>query len=471
MMDDTLEFSCSNGRLNALHRNILWGWRGNSVEIPTDCPQRDERLGWLGDAQVFIGTAAYLQYVGGFFAKWLRDLSAEQREDGGVPHVVPDAFGPQLGPRNIAKSGHSAAGWADAAVVCPWIVYLRYGDERLLREQYPSMRAWVEHVRSTARDGLIWDSGFQFGDWVALDAEEGSFFGATPSGFVATAYYAYSAGLLALAAEALGEDRDADEYRDLHGGIRTAFRAEFLSGSGMPIARTQTAYVLSLAMGLVRPEHRDRAAAELADLISGNGGHLTTGFLGTPLICRALSENGRLADAYQLLLRQDYPSWLYPLTKGATTIWEHWDGIKPDGTMWSPAMNSFNHYAYGAVGQWMYETIGGLSPDPQGPGFKSFRIAPRPGGGITCCRVSYNGPYGIITLDWRVEGGEFEMACSIPPNSTATLTLANVDGTSCSGEEAAGGGVAFADAAGGAEAKLGPGTWKIRCPDFSGGPR
>ncbi len=425
-MESSLEFECSHELLNRLHHNIEWGWRGNAVDIPTDCPQRDERLGWTGDAQAFIGTASYLMGVGPFFRKWLRDLASEQLPDGGVPFVIPDILTPVITREPKIKESHSSTGWGDAATVCPWTIWERYGDARLLEEQYPSMRAWVEYIRAKAGNNLIWNTGFHFGDWVALDAKEGSYFGATPNDLTATAYFAYSTDLVAKAAEVLGKKKDAASYRKLHREIVAAFRTEFITTSGRLAARTQTAHVLALVLGLVPEARRERAVADLAALLAENGGHLTTGFLGTPWICRALSENGRLDLAYALLLKEDYPSWLYQVTKGATTVWEHWDGMKPDGSLWSADMNSFNHYAYGAVGQWMYETIGGLSVDTEdgdGAGFKSVLIRPQPGGGIDRCRIAYRSAYGLIRSEWKIEGGVFSLEVEVPPGTTARIVL------------------------------------------------
>ncbi len=458
-MEPSLSFACSNPLLNQLHHNLLWGWKGNALDVPTDCPQRDERLGWTGDAQVFIGTATYLTHAAPFFRKWLRDLASEQREDGGVPYVVPDVL-PAPAPEDAnIRSTHSSTGWGDAAVICPWTIYSRYGDLRLLRELYPSMKAWVEYIRAHAEGGLLWNSGFHFGDWVALDAKEGSYFGATPNDLTATAYYAYSSGLLARAADALGEADEAAKYRALRASIAAAFQEEFITPSGRLVSRTQTAHVLALAFDLVPAHQRARVIRDLAALLAENGNHLTTGFLGTPVLCRALAEGGRLDLAYTLLLREDYPSWLYQVKQGATTVWEHWDGIKPDGSMWSPNMNSFNHYAYGAVGEWIYATVGGIAPDPDSPGFRSFILAPRPGGGITHAQTTYEGPYGTIGLEWRLEGERFELDARVPPNSTARIVLDGVAAQSVTGIED----VVFHDSDGAATSTVGSGRYHFAC--------
>ncbi len=458
-MQQALSFECSNELLNRLHHNILWGWKGNALDLPTDCAQRDERLGWTGDAQVFIGTATYLSAAATFFRKWLRDLASEQLPDGGVPFVVPDVLTDLSEKEPMFGGGHSSTGWGDAAVVCPWTVYLQYADLALLREQYPSMKAWVEYIRANAEQGLVWNSGFHFGDWVALDAKEGSYFGATPNDLTATAFYAYSTGLLAGSAEALGESADASEYRSLHELIVAAFRKQFITPDGKITAPTQTAHVLALVFGLVPAEQRSGVARDLVGLISENGGHLTTGFLGTPFICRALAENGHLDAAYELLLKNDYPSWLYQVTKGATTVWEHWDGIKPDGTMWSPNMNSFNHYAYGAIGQWIYSTIGGISPDPSDPGFHTVIFSPKPGGGINSAATRYEGPYGSIALSWKLDGDRLTLDAEVPPNSNGRIIL---DGVRSGGVETSNA-VAFADVSGAAVAEIGSGPHRFTC--------
>jgi alpha-L-rhamnosidase len=420
-MEETGAFESSSELLNKLHQNIVWGLKGNFVDIPSDCPQRDERMGWTGDAQVFIGTAAFLMGVDPFFRKWLRDLAADQTAEGGVAHVVPNVLVEAVSPDGWLMPTHSATGWGDASTICPWTIYARYADRGLLEEQYPSMRAWVECIRAQARDGLLWDSGFHFGDWVALDAKEGSYFGATPNDFTATAFYAKSAGILAKAAAVLGRDADAKEYATLRDRIVEAFRREFFSPSGRIAVRTQTACVLALDFGLAAPSHRDRVRDTLIALIKENGGHLVTGFLGTPYLCRALADAGALDAAYALLMREEYPSWLYQVRKGATTVWEHWDGLKPDGTMWSPDMNSFNHYAYGSIAEWLHSTVAGISADEDQPGYRHILFRPRPGGGLTRAKASLKTVYGPASIEWRIEGNLLAIEVLVPHNATATL--------------------------------------------------
>jgi len=426
-MEPTGSFTCSNELLNQLNHNILWGLKGNFVDVPTDCPQRDERLGWTGDAQVFISTACYLMDTALFYKKWLRDVKAEQLENGGIPYVVPDVLTNNLGNDKIVKDQqqHSATGWADAAVICPWTVYLSYGDVEVLKEQYETMKNWVEYIRARANNGLIWDTGFHFGDWVALDAKEGSYFGATPNDLIATAYYAYSTQILAKAAGILGKHEDQIVYEKLHSEIVEAFRNEFYTPFGRLAARTQTAHILALMFNLTPDEHKNRTIKTLLDLLRENTGHLTTGFLGTPYFCHVLSENGQLDAAYDLLLKEDFPSWLYQVKMGATTIWEHWDGIKPDGTMWSANMNSFNHYAYGAIGEWMYKVIVGINPDSLVPAYKGIVIKPRPGGGLTHAKGELKTLYGSVTVEWAIKDGQISVCVEIPHNTKAHLILPN----------------------------------------------
>ncbi|MCL2322436.1 MAG: glycoside hydrolase family 78 protein [Oscillospiraceae bacterium] len=414
-------FSCSNQLINQLQSNITWGLKGNFLDIPTDCPQRDERLGWTGDAQIFISTASYLYNVLPFFRKWLHDLALDQRPDGGVPFVIPDLFNTFKGDPNI-KENHSSCGWGDAAVIIPWTLYECFGDERLILEQYPSMKVWVEYIRSQA-NGNLWNTGFHFADWVALDAKEGSYIGATPRDLCATAYYAYSTELVAKAANLIGELEDAKNYSKLHADIAKAYQDEFFTNTGRLAARTQTAHILSLMFGLTPDKFIHRTVETLVKLIEENDGHLVTGFLGTPYFCHALSQNNRLLEAYALLEREDYPSWLYQVKMGATTVWEHLDGIKPDGSMWSADMNSFNHYAYGAIGDFIYKVVAGINHLEAG--YKRILIAPKPGGSLTWAKAELNTPYGLVCSHWKLEDGKFTLNVKIPPNTTAEIELPN----------------------------------------------
>lgn len=458
-MEQTGSFSCSNQLVNQLQHNILWGLKGNFVDVPTDCPQRDERLGWTGDAQVFIRTACYLMGTEPFFKKWLRDLKAEQLENGGVPFVIPDVLTGAMKNDKMVHDDHSSTGWGDAAVICPWTVYQCYGDRRILEEQYSSMKGWVEYIRSHAQNGVLWNTGFHFGDWLALDAKEGSYFGATPNDLVATAFYAYSTELLAKSAAVLGNKPDAEEYSQLHAAIVKAFQDEFFTPSGRLAVRTQTAHILVLMFGLVPEEHRARTVDTLIALLDENGGHLMTGFLGTPYFCHVLSRNGKLDAAYSLLLKDDYPSWLYQVKKGATTIWEHWDGIKPDGSMWSADMNSFNHYAYGAIGDWLYRVVAGLDTDPDVPGYKRILMRPQPGGELTHAQAEYMSVYGKAAIKWSIKGSNMIVDVIVPHNTTAHVTLPGASPETVSAE-----GVSFTACPGGAEAEIGSGIYRFSYP-------
>jgi len=412
-MEPTGEFKTSDPLINQLQHNIVWGQKGNFLDVPTDCPQRDERLGWTGDAQVFARTAAFNFDVAGFFTKWLRDLAVDQRKNGAVPHVIPDVIG-----------GSASAGWADASVIIPWTMYLNYGDIGLLRNQYPSMKAWVEYMRKAAGEEYLWNSGFHFGDWLAFNTTRSDYPGATTDkDLIATAFYGYSTGLLARAAEVLGYSDDSALYSAQLNRIKEAFNREFVTPGGRLSSNTQTAYALALQFDLLPEEKRAQAADRLARDIESFGDHLTTGFLGTPYLCHVLSRFGHLDKAYALLNQKTYPSWLYPVTQGATTIWERWDGLKPDGTFQDPGMNSFNHYAYGAIGEWLYRVVAGIEIDPEHPGYKHFYIQPHPGGGMTSAHASLKSPYGRIESNWNLEGTYFSLMVRIPPNTTATVRL------------------------------------------------
>lgn len=410
-------FETSNALLNQLQRNIVWGQRGNFLDVPTDCPQRDERLGWTGDAQVFSPTAAFNMDVSGFFAKWLGDVAADQKPSGAIPFVIPDVL--QLNEQNIPGS----SGWADVAVIVPWNMYQAYGDTALLARQYPSMRKWVEYERGQAGPTFIWSTGWHFGDWLAFQTTRPDYPGATTDkDLIATAYFAHSTDLLSRAAAVLGNANDAHEYQSLFERVRAAFQHEYLTSTGRLTSNTQTAYVLALDFNLVPDSLRTSAAARLAEDVEKMG-HLTTGFLGTPALTRMLSENGHLDAAYKLLLNENYPSWLYEVKQGATTIWERWDGRKPDSTFEDPGMNSFNHYAYGAVGDWMYRVVAGLSDDSARPGYKHIIVQPRPGGSLTYAKASLVTMYGEAASSWRLDGTQFVVAVTVPPNTDATISL------------------------------------------------
>jgi alpha-L-rhamnosidase len=413
-------FETSSVLLNQLQRNIRWGQKGNFVDVPTDCPQRNERMGWTGDAQAFARTAAFNYDVAAFFTKWLRDVAADQYANGSVPHVIPDALTREGNP------AAGAAGWGDAAVIIPWTLYLTYGDRRILEEQYASMARWVAYMGQRAGADSIWDGDFQFADWLAYTApsrEARSYPGATTSkDLVATAFFAHSTDLLARIARVLGRGEDATRYAADFDRIRSAFRAEFVSERGRVGDASQTAYVLALQFDLLDDDQRPIAARRLAEEVRTRK-HLTTGFLGTPYLCHVLSRYGYLDEAYMLLNREEYPSWLYPVKQGATTIWERWDGQKPDGTFQDASMNSFNHYAYGAIGEWMYRVMAGLDVDEAEPGYKHILIQPRPGGGLASVSAAHDTPYGKASSAWTRAAGRFELTVEVPPNAWATLRL------------------------------------------------
>jgi len=412
-MLQTGTFACSDTLVNQLQHNIQWGQRGNFLDVPTDCPQRDERLGWTGDAQVFSMTAAFNFDVAAFYTKWTKDITADQLSDGKVPHVIPD----------VLKGGGGSTAWADVALIVPWTVYRIYGDKRILEQQYSSMKGWVEYMRNRAGDDNLWTGDKHFGDWLAFATTHSDYPGATTEkDLIATAYYCYSTGLLARIAGIIGNKTDEAEYTALAKAIKKAFNAEFVTPNGRLVSHTQTAYALALSFDLLPENLRVNAADYLAEDVK-KFGHLTTGFVGTPLLCSTLSSIGRDDLAFMLLMRKEYPSWLYPVTQGATTIWERWDGQKPDGTFQDVGMNSFNHYAYGAIGEWLYNHVAGINADPENPGYKHIILSPHVGGGLTNADAKFMSMYGRIKSAWKIDGQDFVYEVSIPANTTASVTL------------------------------------------------
>jgi alpha-L-rhamnosidase len=412
-------FECSDPLLNRLHENVVWSMRGNFLDIPTDCPQRDERLGWTGDIQVFAPTATFLYNTAGFLQSWLSDLAAEQADAGGVvPHVVPNVL-----PDKPVPATMPAAAWGDAAVIVPWVLYQRYGDIEILAEQFESMRAWVDTVVALTGERLLWNTGFQYGDWVDPSAPPDRPGDArTDRYLVATAYLARSAELVGQTAKVLGKQNQAQRYNELAIGVRRAFAAEYVTPNGRMLSDATTAYALALQFDLL-PERaqRQRAAERLLELVHEAGFHISTGFVGTPLICDALCSVGRPDAAYRLLLQRECPSWLYPVTMGATTIWERWDSMLPDGTINPGEMTSFNHYALGAVADWMHRTVAGLAP--AAPGYRRIRIQPLPGGGLTHAMARHRTPYGLAECAWRIHGEQIELTVLVPPNTRAEVVL------------------------------------------------
>ncbi|MFJ7103916.1 alpha-L-rhamnosidase [Streptomyces albogriseolus] len=396
----TLTFATNSPMLNQLHGNITWGQRGNFLSVPTDTPARDERLGWTGDINVFAPTAAYTMESARFLTKWLTDLRDAQTAEGSFTHVAPD----------VGHLGDGAAGWGDAGVTVPWALYQAYGDLRVLKDAWQSVVAWLGYLEQHS-DGLLRPAD-GFGDWLNVDDE-------TPKDVIATAYFAHVADLAARMAHELG--RDPAPHENLYGRIRDAFQRAYIDAAGRVKGDTQTAYVLALSMGLVPDELKDAAAARLVALIEARDWHLSTGFLGTPRLLPVLTDTGHTDIAYRLLTQRTFPSWGYQIDHGATTMWERWDSLRPDGTFQDPGMNSFNHYAYGSVGEWMYAHIAGIAPGR--PGYREVVVRPRPGGGINEARATLTSVRGPISTRWRRRHGRFELTCSLPANTTAQVWI------------------------------------------------
>ena len=408
-------FQSSNEWINRLQHNIIWGQKGNFLDVPTDCPQRDERMGWTGDIQVFAETANLYMNTASFLTKWLADLEADQFDDGRIPHVVPNVLGSNSG---------GASGWADAGVIVPWTLYQSFGDLRILERQYESMKAWVTYMEQRAarnENTYLWESDFTFGDWLSFNTTRSDYPGAfTDKDLINTAFFAHSSNLLSKAAGLLGKDDDEVYYADLFESVRKAFQNEYVTPGGRVLSNTQTAYLLALRFGLLSDTQIPAAISHLTGAVNMHG-HLTTGFLGTPYLNPILSEFEQDDLAYRLLLRKDYPSWLYPVTMGATTIWERWDGIRPNGTFQDEGMNSFNHYAYGAIGEWLFSNVAGIKIAE--PGYKRFRISPSPGGGLSHARAFLNSPYGFIESSWEINENEFSLEVVVPANTLAEISL------------------------------------------------
>lgn len=398
-----------SAKVNRLYENTLWSQRDNFVDIPTDCPQRDERMGWLGDAQVFAKTASYNYYTKKFFAKWLCDLRAEQREDGSIPDTVP----------NFWLLSRSSTAWGDAITIIPWQMYLTYGDKKDLEDNFDAMKRWVDYMTNDSLDKYLWtcpdDSDKKwrkhYGDWLALDAPAGSYRGAASDNFIASAFYAYSTEILIKAGNVIG--KDMAEYEELHKNIVYEFKKTFTE------YKTQTECVLALYFNLT--DNKSETARQLNDMIVSNGNKLQTGFVGTPYFLYALSENGYAATAYSLLLQEEYPSWLYEVNHGATTIWEHWDGIRDDGTFWSTDMNSYNHYAYGSVVDWLYSTAAGIKPVEENAGYKEAVIAPVPDRRLGSIRASVSTAYGEIKSAWQYEDDKVRYEITTPVNTVIII--------------------------------------------------
>jgi alpha-L-rhamnosidase len=427
----TGEFSCSDERVNKLQNAIEWGGRSNFVDIPTDCPQRDEREGWTGDYAVFASTASYNFDMSRFLDKWLRDLSAEQAKGGGIPMVVPKAGNPFP---TMATSC-----WGDVCILAPWAEYLARGDVAMLRRQYATMTRflkaakWWSELGSVRRDHRrIWQFPFHFGDWTSHDGSAKEWI--QKGKWIGTAYFANSCGLVARIADILGEEEDADYYRGLRAEIVSAYRNVFTDGRGNVKREFQTAYVLPLHFAMTTGEETTAMVDNLVRLIRDADGHLTTGFPGTPYILFALSDNGRVDEAFDLLMQRTPPSWLYMVESGGTTIWERWDALRADGTVniadlkpgasdedTGGGMVSFNHYAAGAVGNWLYTRVAGI--EPLEGGYRRFRVAPLLGGGLTSADSAVRTPYGEIRSAWKLDDERFTLRVEVPVSTMCAVVL------------------------------------------------
>jgi len=413
-MRRTAEIETSDPYVNKLAANIIWGQRGNFVSVPTDCPQRDERLGWTGDVQIFARTASYNMLTRNFYKSWLEDLRACQMSSGAIPDVVPDVDAFHDWVRTIGMKGHGTAGWGDAAVIVPWTMYLVYGDRTTLCESYDSMTKWMEYLAANSVNGLRPEEGY--GDWLSVRAN-------TPRDVLATAYYAYCAKVMGNIAAALDRTEDRDRYSRLFGEISAAFADAYISPDGKIKGDTQTAYVLALTMGLAPENLRQRMAGHLAADIISRGTHLSTGFLGVGYLLPVLSEHGHHELACRVLQQMDYPSWLYSIKHGATTIWERWDGWTEEAGFQDERMNSFNHYSLGSVGEWLYRYLLGIDLVESDPAFRTVRIQPRPGGTITRASGVFRSIHGDISVEWCIREGRFECSLRIPVNVNATVHL------------------------------------------------
>ena len=413
-MERTGYFECSDEKLNQLYHNIIWGQKSNFLDVPTDCPQRDERLGWTGDAQVFARCAAYNYDTRKFFRKWLSDMSLEQRPNGVIPQIIPrlDWVSP-------------ACGWSDVCVIVPWQMYLLYGDRDILSRQYVTMKRWIDYMYEQGDDYIR--CGKHFGDWLAQDTDTRNCGGGTDKWFLAYAYRAYSTSLFIKISKILGIGKcDLQDYESKLAETKERIRADYFKNAMIDLP-TQTAHVLVLKFELCEGHMLQAHADRLADMIHKNGNRLTTGFLGTPYLLHMLTEYGHVDLAYTLLFQNKMPSWLYTVEHGATTMWEHWDGIRDDGTLWGADMNSYNHYAYGAVGDWLYGTVAGIETDEEHPGFEHIRFVPKTTEKLSYAKAALKTQYGIIASEWRRENGITVYIFTVPAGLSAT---AEIDGNS-----------------------------------------
>ncbi|WP_168714384.1 alpha-L-rhamnosidase [Niallia nealsonii] len=422
-MELTGHIETNNEKINRLFLNVLWGQKGNFLDVPTDCPQRDERQGWTGDAQVFSGTASFNMDTAAFFQKYGYDIAAEQRKFGGsVPYVVP----------TNGFNMHGSTAWGEAATVIPWNVYLYFGDKAILENQLSSMKAWVDYIKNiddANGSTRLWVINNHFGDWLSLDAPEPSIMtGGTDTGYIASAYYCYSSELVAKAATVLGKENMAKEYSELAAEIRKAIQDEYFSKNGRLTVDTQTGYVLALFLNLVPEGYTEKAVNGLVKKLKESKYHLKTGFVGTPYLCLVLSKYGRNDLAYRLLLNEDYPSWLYAVNLGATTIWERWNSVLEDGSISDTGMNSLNHYAYGSIVEWMYRYMVGFNPVEGKPGFRHIQFTAMPEEKFKWVKGIYSSPAGTYESAWSYdENRKLTIKLVVPFNTSATVVLPDAD--------------------------------------------
>ncbi len=417
-MERTGWFESSDPLLNRLHENIRWSMRDNFVDIPTDCPQRDERLGWTGDLQVFAPAASFLYDCSGMLRSWLRDVAVEQLPDGTVPWYVPVIPG-----GDEWTPIRPGAAWGDVAALTPWTLYRQFGDAQILRDQYDSARRWVDLVARLAGPSRLWNTGFQLGDWLDPAAPPNDPADATTDRYlVATAYFAWSSLHLSKAAAVLGRTEEAAAYARLSAEVTEAFRAEYIADSGLLTSDAQTAYALAIEFELAADrDERERWGSRLAELVRAGGNRIATGFAGTPLITDALTRSGHVDVAYDLLLERECPSWMYTVLSGGTTTWERWDSLLPDGTVNPGGMTSFNHFALGAVADWIHRTVGGLAPAE--PGYRTIAFAPRPGGGLSFARTAHETPYGRAAIEWSLDDAMLRVEVTVPTGTTGVVSL------------------------------------------------
>jgi alpha-L-rhamnosidase len=415
----TGEFSCSDPNINQLQSNIQWGMRGNYLSVPTDCPQRDERMGWMGDAEVFVRTASYNGDIDAFFTKWLVDVDDAQNSAGWFTDVSP------MPPHSGGTYGNAGVpAWGDAGVICPWTIYLMYGDKRILQQHLPAMTRWIEWCRANST-GLIRDKnrGHDYGDWLSQGEN-------APKDLIGTAYFAYSTSLLSQSYAAVGDQANADKYADLFAQIKQAFNQRYVKADGHIGDNSQSCYAMALRFGLLSDDLRAKAAQYLEENVASHHDHLTTGFVGVSYLLPALSSQGKIDTAYHLLLQTTFPSWLFSVLHGATTVWERWDGWTPEKGFQNPGMNSFNHYSLGSCGEWMFDTVAGIDVDPAHPGFSRFIVRPRPGPGLTQACATFDSVHGKIATNWTLQNGTFSLHVLVPVNTSAVVRLPTTNASS-----------------------------------------